>query len=163
MATVTKTTVDVSIGEYRYRADVDGDAVELFRDGVPAGYARWSGGRIEGFPDVLSNDARDELTVAIAKNLGKAWLAGPDLPAREDAVLSKEPPNGDSALGLRAKAKLKWARAALGTTPTRATSAARPTNPIAERSATGTASLSDGNDEAKSGSSETGDISWHHQ
>ncbi len=75
MATVTKTTVEVQIGDYRYRADLDGNQIALFRDGVSAGMATWNGGQIEGFPRVLSEDARDELTAAIVKNLGKAWRA----------------------------------------------------------------------------------------
>ena len=77
MATVTKTTVEATIGQYQYRADLDGNQIELFRDGVSAGSAIWNGGKIEGFPDVLSEDARDELTAAILKNLVKAWRAGP--------------------------------------------------------------------------------------
>jgi hypothetical protein len=78
MATVTRTTVEVAIGQYRYRAELDGNAIELFRDGVSAGSATWNGGRIEGFPDVLSGDARDELTAAIEANLAKAWRARPE-------------------------------------------------------------------------------------
>jgi len=84
MATVTKTTVEVGIGQYQYRAELDGNRIELFRDGVSAGPATWNGGKIEDFPDVLSEDARDELTAAIMKNLGKAWRAGPK-PAEEAA------------------------------------------------------------------------------
>ena len=75
MATVTKTTVEVTIGQYEYRAEVDGNEVALFRDGVAAGHATWNGGRIEKFPEGLSEDARDALTAAIAGNLGKAWRA----------------------------------------------------------------------------------------
>jgi hypothetical protein len=78
MANVTKTTVEVRIGQYQYRADVDGNAIALFRDGVPAGTATWNGGKIEGFPEALSKDARDELTAAIADNLAKAWRAKSD-------------------------------------------------------------------------------------
>ena len=75
MATVTKTTVEVTIGQYQYRAEVDGNDMELFRDGVSAGHATWNGGEIEKWPEALSNDARDALTAAIAGNLGKAWRA----------------------------------------------------------------------------------------
>jgi len=50
--------VEVVIGQYRYRAELDGNAMELFRDGVAAGAATWNGGRIEGFPEVLSEDAQ---------------------------------------------------------------------------------------------------------
>jgi hypothetical protein len=78
MATVTRTTVEVAVGQYRYRADLDGNNIELFRDGVSAGSAIWNGGKIEGFPEVLSQDARDELTAAIDKNLTKAWRARPE-------------------------------------------------------------------------------------
>jgi hypothetical protein len=78
MATVTKTTVEVRVGQYQYRADVDGNAIALFRDGVSAGTATWNGGKIEGFPEVLSSDARDALTAAIADNLVKAWRAKPE-------------------------------------------------------------------------------------
>jgi len=73
MATVTRTTVEVTVGEYRYRAELDGNQLELFRDDVSAGSATWNGGKIEKFPDVLSEDARDALTAGIAHNLGKAW------------------------------------------------------------------------------------------
>ena len=75
MATVTKTTVEVTIGQYKYRADLDGNQMELWRDGVSAGGAVWNGGKIEGFPKTLSEDARDELTAAIHKNLAQAWRA----------------------------------------------------------------------------------------
>jgi hypothetical protein len=85
MATVTKTTVEVTIGQYKYRAELDGNQMELFRDGVSAGAAVWNGGKIEGFPRTLSEDARDELTLAIEKNLAQAWRAhvetgGPNIP-----------------------------------------------------------------------------------
>lgn len=75
MATVTHTTVEVTVGQYHYRAELDGNQVELFRDGVSAGLATWNGGKIERFPEVLSQDARDELTAAIQHNLAKAWRA----------------------------------------------------------------------------------------
>jgi len=85
MATVTKTTVEATIGQYKYRAELDGNQMELFRDGVSAGTAIWNGGKIEGFPPTLSEDARDELTFAIEKNLAQAWRAhvetgGPNIP-----------------------------------------------------------------------------------
>jgi len=69
--------VEVAIGQYRYRADLDGNAIEIFRDGVSAGSATWNGGTIERFPEVLSADARDALTAAIANDLAKAWGASP--------------------------------------------------------------------------------------
>lgn len=85
MATVSKTTVEVKIGQYQYRAELDGNRMELWRDGVSAGPATWNGGKIEGFPATLSEDARDELTAAIEKNLAQAWRAhvetsGPNIP-----------------------------------------------------------------------------------
>ena len=82
MATVTATTVEVRIGEYTYRAEVDGNRVELFRDGVSAGTATWGGKRIEDWPAVLATDARDALDAAILHNLRKAWYAAP--PAEGD-------------------------------------------------------------------------------
>ena len=107
MATVTKTVVEVTIGEYRYRADLDGNQLELFRDGVSAGAAIWNGGTIEGFPSVLSEDARDALTFAIKHNLGKAWRSGaekaePDLGsngAGDPALPSGAPKTEDAANG----------------------------------------------------------------
>ena len=90
MATVTRTTVEVAIGEYRYRAELVGNALELFRDGVSAGAATWNGGRIECFPDVLSEDARDALTAAIDDNLAKAWRAGPET-FRQEVGLKGDP------------------------------------------------------------------------
>ncbi len=92
MATVTKTTVEVRVGQYQYRAEVTGNAVELYRDGVRAGTATWNGGRIEGFPEVLSEDARDALTAAIEGNLVKAWRARPETFGQEVG------PQGDPAL-----------------------------------------------------------------
>jgi hypothetical protein len=102
MATVTKTTVEVRIGEYVYRAEVDGNAVALYRDGLPAGDAQWNGGKIERFPEVLSEDARDELTQAIATNLAKAWRARPELFGEEvgtkgDPVFSRAAKTPDAA------------------------------------------------------------------
>jgi hypothetical protein len=78
MATITKTTVNVRVGDYLYHADVDGNAVALFRDGVLAGNATWNGGEIEKFPETLGVDAQEALTAAIARNLGKAWRARPE-------------------------------------------------------------------------------------
>ena len=86
MATVTRTTVEVVVGQYRYRAELDGNAIKLYRDGVSAGSATWNGGRIEGFPDVLSEDARDDLTSAIEKNLVKAWRARPETFGQEMGI-----------------------------------------------------------------------------
>ena len=82
MATVTKTTVEVAVGEYTYRAELDGNAIELYRDGAFAGKATWGGKRIEDFPKTLSTDAEDKLNAAILQNLQKAWRAAP--PAEGD-------------------------------------------------------------------------------
>jgi hypothetical protein len=92
MATITRTTVEIRVGQYRYRAELDGNAIELYRDGVPAGSATWNGGKIEGFPELLSEDARDALTAAIDHNLGKAWRARPETFGQEIG------PQGDPAL-----------------------------------------------------------------
>jgi len=103
MATVTRTTVEVTIGDYHYRADLDGNRLELFRDGASAGSATWNGGKIEGFPDVLSEDARDALTAGIAHNLGKAWRAEAETfghevgPAGDPAIPSGAPKTSDAA------------------------------------------------------------------
>ena len=72
MATTNPAAVEVAIGQYRYRAEIDGNRLELFRDGVSAGSASWNGGKIEGFPDVLSEDARDDLTAAIKESLARS-------------------------------------------------------------------------------------------
>lgn len=93
MATVTKTTVEVTVGQYHYRADLDGNAVELFRDGASAGHATWTGEKIEGFPKVLSEDAHDALNAAIVNNLQKAWRARPETFGEEVG------PEGDPVLG----------------------------------------------------------------
>lgn len=75
MATITKSTVEVTIGQYTYRADVDGNRVELYRDGAFAGNATWTGNHIEDFPKTLSTDGEDALNAAIRHNLSKAWRA----------------------------------------------------------------------------------------
>jgi len=77
MATITKTTVEVNVGAYVYRGDVDGNRVELYRDGAYAGSAIWSG-RLESFPKQLSEDARNALDAAIGHNLRKAYFARTD-------------------------------------------------------------------------------------
>jgi hypothetical protein len=91
MATVTRTTVEIGVGQYRYRAELDGNAIELFRDGAPAGSATWNGGKIEGFPEALSEDAREKLTAAIEGNLLKAWRARPDASGEEEADPKGDP------------------------------------------------------------------------
>lgn len=101
MATVTKTTVETTIGEYHYRADLDGNQMELWRDGVSAGSAIWNGGKIEGFPATLSEDARDALTLAIEHQLATAWRArvendGP-APAPRAAVPAADGPKTTDA------------------------------------------------------------------
>jgi hypothetical protein len=75
MATITKSTVEVTIGQYTYAAALDGNRVELFRDGVSAGHATWTGQTMEDFPHVLSPDAKDKLSDALQRNLSKAWRA----------------------------------------------------------------------------------------
>lgn len=102
MATVTKTTAEATIGQYHYRAEVDGNQVELWRDGVHAGAATWNGGKLEGFPRNLSEDARDELTMAIEKNLQQAWRArvendGPDIPKPAPVPVEDGPKTADAA------------------------------------------------------------------
>lgn len=74
MATITRTTVEVEIGSYRYTAALEGNRVELWRDGEYAGPAVWTG-RLEQFPKALSLDARDALEAAIDHNLRKATFA----------------------------------------------------------------------------------------
>jgi hypothetical protein len=78
VATVTKTTVEVAVGQYTYRAELDGNAVDLYRDGAYAGKATWGGKHLEDFPKVLSTDAEDRLNAAILQNLQKAWRAAPN-------------------------------------------------------------------------------------
>lgn len=102
MATVTKTTVEATIGEYRYRAELDGNQIELWRDGVHAGAAIWNGGKIEGFPATLSEDARDELTLGIARHLAQAWRArvendGPAPPPKAAVPAADGPKTADAA------------------------------------------------------------------
>jgi hypothetical protein len=75
MATITKSTVEVTVGQYSYAAVLDGNRVELFRDGAPAGHGTWTGQTIEDFPQALSLDARDKLSDALHRNLAKAWRA----------------------------------------------------------------------------------------
>lgn len=75
MATITKSTVEVTIGQYTYAAALLGNRVELFRDGAPAGHAAWTGQTMEDFPQNLSPDAKDKLSDAIRRNLSKAWRA----------------------------------------------------------------------------------------
>ena len=104
MSTVTKATVEATIGEYRYRAELDGNAIELWRDGLYAGAATWNGGKIEGFPASLSEDARDELTRGIESNLGEAWRArveddGPATARRGEAEVGKGGPGKDPSTG----------------------------------------------------------------
>ena len=102
MATVTKTTIQATIGEYHYRAELDGNHIELWRDGVRAGDAIWNGGKIEGFPANLSEDARDELTLGIEKNLAQAWRArvendGPAPLPRASVPVKDGPKTADAA------------------------------------------------------------------
>lgn len=78
MATVTKTTVDVTIGDYSYEARLDGNAVEIFRDGMLAGHGTWTGRTIEDFPENVSEEAHEALDAAIRRNLHKAWRAAPE-------------------------------------------------------------------------------------
>lgn len=101
MATVTKTTVEATIGEYHYRAELDGNQIELFRDGAPVGAATWNGGKIEGFPRNLSEDARDELTLGIEHSLAQAWRArvendGPAPPPRTPVPAADGPKTTDA-------------------------------------------------------------------
>jgi hypothetical protein len=88
MATVTKTTVEVNVGSYVYRADVDGGRVELYRDGDYAGTAAWTG-TLESFPKTLSADAKDKLEAAIDHNLRKAYFARTETFGKEVGVHGK--------------------------------------------------------------------------
>jgi hypothetical protein len=78
VAAVTKATVEVTIGAYHYEARLDGNRVELFRDGASAGEATWGGQRIEDFPKSLSKDAEDALNRGIIQQLQKSWRAEPE-------------------------------------------------------------------------------------
>lgn len=89
MATITKTTVEVALGQYTYLARLDGNRVEILRDGVLAGHGIWGGQTIDDFPANVSEDARDALSAGIRANLQKAWRATP--PAEGD--------DRDNALG----------------------------------------------------------------
>jgi hypothetical protein len=73
MATVTKTTVELSIGAYRYRAELEGNHINLYRDGAFAGQATWTGAGIDKLPPAIGADAGEALNAAITKQLGKAW------------------------------------------------------------------------------------------
>lgn len=98
MATVTKTTVEVKVGQYAYRAEMVGNAVELFRDGASAGKATWGGQRLEGFPHTLSTDAEDKLNAAILANLHKAWRAAPPAEGNDrDNANGPRPQGADAA------------------------------------------------------------------
>jgi hypothetical protein len=101
MATITKTTVEVTIGTYVYRAAVEGNRVELWRDGDYAGSAVWTG-RLEQFPKNLSADAQDALEAAIDHNLRKAYFArtetfGGEVGPAGDAVHPSAPKTADAA------------------------------------------------------------------
>ena len=97
MATMTKTTVEVTLGQYTYMARVDGNRVALFRDGAFAGHATWGGQTIEDFPENVSGDARDALSAGIRDNLQKAWRAAP--PAEgDDRTNAVGPTRGGGAI-----------------------------------------------------------------
>jgi hypothetical protein len=100
MATITKTTVEVNVGSYVYRADVEGGRVELYRDGDYAGTAAWTG-TLESFPKTLSADAKDKLEAAIDHNLRKAYFArtetfGKEVGGDGDAVLPRAAKTSDA-------------------------------------------------------------------
>lgn len=78
MATITKTTVEAKLGEYTYEARLDGNRVELLRDGALVGEGIWGGQTIDDFPRDVSEDARDALSAGIRANLQKAWRAPPE-------------------------------------------------------------------------------------
>jgi hypothetical protein len=78
MATMTKTTVEVKLGEYTYLARMDGNRVDIFRDGVLAGHGIWGGQTIDDFPASVNDDARDALSAAIRGNFRKAWRTAPE-------------------------------------------------------------------------------------
>lgn len=98
MATITKSTVEVTIGQYKYAAELDGNRVELFRDGAPAGHGTWTGQTIEDFPHNLSPDAKDKLSDAIQRNLATAWRSSTSVEtitkttdASESVAVGKKP------------------------------------------------------------------------
>ncbi len=78
MAEVTSTTVQIQIGQYVFRAEVVGNAVELYRDGVHLGSSTWDGGSIADWPKAMTREAHDPLVQAIADNLRKGWRAKPE-------------------------------------------------------------------------------------
>jgi hypothetical protein len=90
MATITKSTVEVTIGQYTYRAELDGNSVELFRDGAHAGRATWTGQKLEDFPKTLSVDAEDALNAALGHNLSKAWRADTSVKDIEKTTTEEE-------------------------------------------------------------------------
>ena len=102
MATITKTTVELEIGQYHYRAEMDGNDVRLYRDALWVADVTWNGARIEPWPDVLSTDARDGLQAAILHNLGKAWRAktetfGQEMGVQGSPVFPSAPKTSDAA------------------------------------------------------------------
>jgi hypothetical protein len=97
VATVTKTTVEVKVGQYAYRAELVGNAVDLFRDGAFAGKATWGGQRLQGFPSTLSTDAEDKLNAALLANLHKAWRAAPPAEGDDRDNANGPRPQGPSA------------------------------------------------------------------
>lgn len=99
MATITKSTVEVTIGQYTYAATLDGNRVELFRDGASAGHATWTGHTMEDFPHVLSPDAKDALSDALRRNLSKAWRADTSV----DDLTKTTDPSEDVAVGDKAQ------------------------------------------------------------
>jgi len=74
MATITKTTVEVSVGSYVYRADVEGGRVELYATATtparPPGPVPSSRSRRRSAPT-----PKDKLEAAIDHNLRKAYFA----------------------------------------------------------------------------------------
>lgn len=101
MATITKTTVEVRVGSYVYRADVEGGRVELYRDGDYAGTAAWTG-TLESFPKALSLDAKDKLETAINHNLRKAYFArtetfGTEVGVKGQSVMPEAKKTADAA------------------------------------------------------------------
>lgn len=73
-------SVEVNIGDYKYRAEWKGERVgnevRVFRDGVLAGTAIWNGGLLDEFPPVLTGEANEKLSAAIReRHLKAAWSA----------------------------------------------------------------------------------------